>query len=163
MARLLLIVLSAALAVACGGRGRWFRIQAMQCGRTTASTGSSTGSPGVTIQTLYTGLNDLEAMLALTASQLTVMDQPVVLAGPELEPVPAAQCDANSRPLSGVQGRVSSDAVNSAAAAQGWTCNMSEVAQYSTPGGFRVWRYTDPARATPAPISTPHSWLRSIS
>jgi hypothetical protein len=44
----------------------------------------------------------------------------------------------------GEQGRVPATAVNSPAAAQGWTCNVTPVSGYPTAGGFRVWRYVDP-------------------
>jgi hypothetical protein len=67
---------------------------------------------------------------------------------PPLEPVPRAQCGPGSRPLDGEQGRVPASAVNSPEAAQGWTCNVSQVGQFSTAGGFRVWRYTDDAGHT---------------
>lgn len=107
----------------------------------TGPSGDPTGLPGINGPQLPA--NDLEAMLSLTASQLAVTKPPVTMQGPPLQPVPAAQCDTNSHPLAGVQGRVPAAAVNSAAADQGWTCNLTKVANYSTPGGFRVWRYTD--------------------
>ncbi|HWC34471.1 MAG TPA: hypothetical protein VG650_06540 [Mycobacteriales bacterium] len=88
--------------------------------------------------------NDLEAMLSLTGAQLAPMDTPVFVPAPKLRAVPRADCR-SGRPLAGVQGRVSAAAVASAAAARGWTCNLTEIAHYPTPGGFRVWRYTDPA------------------
>ena len=89
-------------------------------------------------------LNDLEAMLALTGTQLA-KEKPVVTApAPALVSVPPATCGAGSRPLAGEQGRVPSSAVNSPAAKRGWTCNLTEVAHSATPGGWRVWRYTDP-------------------
>lgn len=88
--------------------------------------------------------NDLEAIVAgLTGAQLAVMKSPVVAPHPELQPVPRANCDANSRPLKGMQGRVPLEAIVSPAAERGWTCNLTEVSHYRTPGGFRVWRYTD--------------------
>lgn len=87
--------------------------------------------------------NDLEAMLALPPAQLATMKPAMTIPGPELKPVPRAHCDENSRPLSGMQGRVSLKAINSRAADRGWTCNVSEVSHHLTPGGFRVWRYTD--------------------
>ena len=89
-------------------------------------------------------LNDLEALLSLSGSQLAPMKDPVLAPGPPLAAVPAAQCGPGSHPLSGTQGRVSQAAVDSPAAAHGWTCNLTEVAHYATPGGWRVWRYTDP-------------------
>jgi hypothetical protein len=87
--------------------------------------------------------NDLQGLLALTGTPTPtpapVQDNPQ----PPLQPAPAAQCGPGSRPLDGEQGRVPASAVNSPAAAKGWTCNVSEVGQFSTPGGFRVWRYVD--------------------
>lgn len=131
-------LLSLALAVTgCGGGVAAGNDAAAGAG----TSGGATGLPGVTGPQLPA--NDLEAMLALTASQLSVMDTPVPLDGPTLQPVPAAQCGTGSRPLTGVQGRVTAADIASAAADQGWTCNLSEVANYATPGGFRVWRYTD--------------------
>lgn len=88
-------------------------------------------------------LNSLEALLALTADQLSDMKEPVTVPGPELAPVPRAECDAASRPLEGMQGRVSTEAINSPQAAEGWTCNLEQIAHYRTPGGWRTWRYTD--------------------
>lgn len=147
MTRRLLIMMGVGLLAACGGSSP---AGSAAPGGGSGSSGASSG--GLTLSTLPA--NDLEAMLSLTASQLTVMDAPVTLQGPLLQAVPAAQCDASSRPLAGVQGRVSSDAVNSAAADQGWTCNTSQVANYSTPGGFRVWRYTDRQKHTCAYFDT---------
>jgi hypothetical protein len=90
-------------------------------------------------------LNDLEAMLALSTSQLANQKPAVVAPGPTLKAVPAAHCDSASTPLKGVQGRVSAADIKSAQAAKGWTCNTKQIGRYKTPGGFRVWRYTDPA------------------
>jgi hypothetical protein len=88
--------------------------------------------------------NDLEAMFgAIPPSQLAPMTPAVILPGPELEPVPRARCGGDSHPLSGVQGRVTAADMNSSGADTGWNCNLSEVGHYLTPGGFRVWRYTD--------------------
>jgi hypothetical protein len=64
---------------------------------------------------------------------------------PPLKPVPRARCDARSRPLAGMQGRVPQEAIDSPQAAKGWTCNARVVSHHATPGGFRVWRYVDPA------------------
>ena len=89
--------------------------------------------------------NDLEAMLALTSSQLFTQKPAVTIPAPTLKAVPAAACDSASQPLDDVQGRVSAAAMKTPQAAKGWTCNLSQVSNYRTPGGFRVWRYTDPA------------------
>lgn len=89
-------------------------------------------------------LSALEALLSLTASQLADMLEPRVLLDPALQAVPRAQCDETSQPLrSEVQGRVTAEAVNSPQAELGWTCNTTLVSNINTPGGFRVWRYTD--------------------
>ena len=86
--------------------------------------------------------NDLEAMLALGKQEPTLPAK--TLPGPELAPVPRAECGPGSEPLAGMQGRLSQAAIDSPQADEGWTCNLSEVSRYSTPGGFRVWRYKDP-------------------
>lgn len=87
--------------------------------------------------------NDLEAMLALPPSRLARMKPTETIPGPPLEPVPRAECDRDSHPLAGVQGRVTAADMNSPDADEGWTCNLMEVGHHLTPGGFRVWRYTD--------------------
>ena len=102
------------------------------------------GNPANAIAGPTLPTNDLEAMLALTGAQVAPMDTPVFVPAPPLRAVPRAKCT-SGKPLTGLQGRVGQAAVNSPAAARGWTCNLTEVAHYSTPGGFRVWRYTDPA------------------
>lgn len=105
--------------------------------------GTASASGGFTGPTLPA--NDLEALLALSASQLANQKPAVTAPGPALRPVPAAHCGAGSHPLVGVQGRVSAAAIRSPQAAKGWTCNLSRIGGYRTPGGFRVWRYADPA------------------
>jgi hypothetical protein len=86
-------------------------------------------------------LQNLVALLGLHAPKPAPLQDP---AQPTLAPVPAAACGAGSRPLVGEQGRVPASAINSPAAAEGWTCNLSLVGHYGgTPGGFRVWRYVD--------------------
>jgi hypothetical protein len=89
-------------------------------------------------------LNDLETMFgAIPPSQLAATEPPRTIPGPASAPVPAARCDSDSHPLAGVQGRVTAADMNSPAAAQGWTCNATQVGHTLTPGGFRVWNYTD--------------------
>ncbi|GAB4012983.1 LVIVD repeat-containing protein [Nocardioides ultimimeridianus] len=88
--------------------------------------------------------NDLEGMIALAAGGLATMKTPVVVPSPPLSSVPRARCGAGSRPLAGMQGRVTSADVASPAAKRGWTCNVTPVSRFATPGGWRVWRYRDP-------------------
>lgn len=97
--------------------------------------------PGVTGPRLPA--NDFEALLALPPVQMADMEPARTIRGPELMPVPRAECDADSRPLAGVQGRVPANAINSPAARRGWQCNVTQVSHHLTPGGYRVWRYTD--------------------
>lgn len=93
-------------------------------------------------------LNDLEAMIGLATGSLATMKTPVVAPSPRLRAVPRAVCGPGSHPLAGEQGRVTQADVRSAAAARGWTCNVSQVDRFATPGGWRVWRYRDPAGHT---------------
>ena len=44
-----------------------------------------------------------------------------------------------------MQGRVPADDVASGRAAQGYTCNLTEVAHFGNSGGFKVHRYVDKA------------------
>lgn len=89
--------------------------------------------------------NDLEAMLALSGAQVEARWGQVSRAPqPKLVPTPRADCGPDSRPLRGeVQGRVPASAVDSPAAKDGWTCNVTVVGTHPTPGGFRTWSYTD--------------------
>ncbi|MGI8558777.1 MAG: LVIVD repeat-containing protein [Solirubrobacteraceae bacterium] len=87
--------------------------------------------------------NDLQGLLALTGAQTPAPAPTQTNAEPPLAAVPPAVCDSASHPLAGEQGRVPAAAINSPAAAQGWTCNASVVSHYGSPGGFRVWRYVD--------------------
>jgi hypothetical protein len=88
-------------------------------------------------------LNQLVSLVGIPAPKPAPLQDN---AQPPLAPVPPAVCGPDSRPLSGEQGRVPPAAINSPAAKQGWTCNLSVVGHYGgTPGGFRVWRYIDQA------------------
>jgi hypothetical protein len=89
--------------------------------------------------------NDLQNFLKLDGYQTPLRLPTQHNPEPVLAPVPRAQCGAGSRPLAGMQGRVDTAAATSADAATGWTCNTTLVSRHPTPGGFRVWRYTDPA------------------
>lgn len=90
--------------------------------------------------------NDLQPLLSLTGIPTPLMVPVQQPAEPPLVPVPRAECGPGSTPLGGMQGRVTSQAVSSSQAAKGWTCNLHVVGHFgSLPGGFRTWRYTDPA------------------
>lgn len=66
-------------------------------------------------------------------------------------PVPRAQCGPNDKPETGMQGRVSTQDVQSGRAEEGFTCNTEIVGRHGTPlvtggaGGYKVFRYTDAA------------------
>jgi hypothetical protein len=91
--------------------------------------------------------NDFESALALLNGQDLSGGPALLIPHPALAPVPRASCGPGSKPLADpIQGRVSQDDVNSAQAAVGWTCNLTERANFPTPGGFRVWRYEDRAQ-----------------
>src|SRR3989440_119309 len=66
-------------------------------------------------------------------------------AAPDAGPTPKAQCGPGSKPETGPQGRVSTAEVMSGRAAQGYTCNTEVVSHYGRTGGFKVFRYIDPA------------------
>lgn len=127
----------------------WMCVLLSACGGSSGDSAIADGPPDPSAGTGLSGptlpLNDvLQATAGLAATQLADMKTPQVLQRPALEPVPAAQCDSNSHPLQGTQGRVTATDINSAQADQGWNCNLQVVANYDgIPGGFRVWRYTD--------------------
>lgn len=122
-------------------------------GASTLAPGQASGSGGGLVgPNLPT--NDLEALTALTGAQLAHQRTPVLAPAPVLRAVPRAHCGPGSRPLAGMQGRVTNADVNSPAARRGWTCNLREISRLSTPGGFRVWRYRDDAGHTCAYYDT---------
>jgi hypothetical protein len=87
-------------------------------------------------------LNDLLALgqgLGQTPAMVAVQHNPE----PTLAATPRANCGPGSHPLAGVQGRVPGSAINSPAAASGYTCNLSEIAHQGQSGGFKVLRYID--------------------
>ena len=106
-----------------------------------AVTGAGTATGQITFPA-----NDLQPALALTGIPTPLMVPEQMNPEPAVVPSPRADCGPGSRPLGGMQGRVPASAVDSPQAAQGWTCNTSVVGHYgSMPGGFRTWRYVDPA------------------
>lgn len=159
----ILFTLVALAFVGCGGSGGDGSGHASPLadaeGQTGPGMGAASGAPPALrgLSNLLGGLgitgprlpaSDLSFLLsAVAASQLTKLPKPEVLDGPPLQPVPRAQCNQDSRPLNppgqGVQGRVTLEDIQSPESKQGWTCNLSLVSDYDTPGGFRVWRYTD--------------------
>ncbi|HEY3021366.1 MAG TPA: hypothetical protein VGJ32_14310 [Solirubrobacteraceae bacterium] len=101
-------------------------------------------APGACAQVVLPA-NDLNNLLALSG-----VDTPAAVplqqnAEPPLEPVPRAECGPGSHPLEGVQGRVPQSAVDSSQAKDGWTCNVTPVSHVGGAGGFKTWRYDDPA------------------
>jgi len=88
--------------------------------------------------------NDLESVIALTGGQIVPSGPAVTIPHPALAPVPSAKCGGGSQPLADpIQGRVSAADVASPQASTGWTCNVTRVGRFTTPGGFRTWRYAD--------------------
>jgi hypothetical protein len=89
------------------------------------------------------GLGDLLALSqgsGQDVAQTPLISQP----GPPDVATPTAPCT-SGHPLTGqVDGRVPQSAIDSPQAAQGWSCNLSEVAHQGTSGGFKTWTYTDP-------------------
>src|SRR3954452_15536694 len=61
-------------------------------------------------------------------------------AAPPVTAVPRAHCDAASKPVPDVQGRVPAGS-----AADGLWCNTTLISHQGTSGGFKVLRYVDPA------------------
>src|SRR6185437_343827 len=92
--------------------------------------------------------NDLQDLVSLVGLGTPVPVPTQLNPEPVLAPVPAAKCNAKSHPLAGEQGRVPASAIESPAAANGWTCNTSVVGHFPASGGFRVWRYVDPSGHT---------------
>ncbi|HEX6390725.1 MAG TPA: hypothetical protein VFZ89_14795 [Solirubrobacteraceae bacterium] len=86
---------------------------------------------------------DLNPLLALTGVAVPANVPVQRNAEPPLRAAPRADCGPGSRPLEGVQGRVSLAATQSADAKRGWTCNLDVVGHNGGAGGFRVHRYVD--------------------
>src|SRR5437867_595347 len=79
----------------------------------------SGGSHAISLPALPS--NDLQNLLALTGTQTPPQAPVQHNPEPRLAPVPRAHCGPGSHPLDGEQGRVPASAVNSPAAARGWT------------------------------------------
>jgi hypothetical protein len=67
---------------------------------------------------------------------------------PSLAAVPEATCGTGSRPETDIQGRVPKRDYDSGRAAKGYSCNARKVAHHGSSGGFKVFRYVDPAGHT---------------
>jgi hypothetical protein len=101
------------------------------------------GAAPAAAQQIVLPANDLNVLLGLTGVETPAPAPVQQNPEPPLEASPRAQCGPGSRPLAGEQGRVPASAINSPAAARGWTCNLTEVGHKAGAGGFRVWRYVD--------------------
>lgn len=109
------------------------------------SSSVSAATDGGTAQLPPLPTTDLQLLISLTASQLAAETTPVTPPGPPLHATPSIACAAGSRPLPGMQGRVTAAEIASPAGTTGWTCNLTRIGSQRTPGGFRVWRYVDRA------------------
>jgi hypothetical protein len=83
------------------------------------------------------------ALAAATALSLLVLAGPAHAAD-AYPPTPGVPCDKQSDPET-VQGRVSTEDVDSGRAARGYRCNTTELGHFGKTGGFRVESYTDAA------------------
>ena len=99
--------------------------------------------PAVAAKQIALPANDLTPLLGLTGvdapKNVPVQSNPE----PKLEPSPPAKCGKRSRPLAGIQGRVSAADIKSAEAGKGWTCNLEPLGHRGGAGGWRTWRYVD--------------------
>jgi hypothetical protein len=89
------------------------------------------------------GIGDLLALglgLGQTPTPAPLQDPPE----PPIAATPAPTCGPGSHPITGqVDGRVPQSVISTPQAADGWNCNLTEVAHQGTSGGFKVWSYTD--------------------
>jgi hypothetical protein len=121
-----------------GGRGRhtWSTVAAVAV----ALLAVPAAAPAQEIELPAADLNPLLALTGVAApAPMPRRRNPE----PALVPAPRADCGPGSRPLDGVQGRVSAQAVASPEAKRGWTCNLSLLGRQGAAGGFRVHRYVD--------------------
>jgi hypothetical protein len=84
-------------------------------------------------------LNDLFALgqgSGQTPTKVTIQKP----AEPKQDATPRAKCAAGSKPEPGIQGRVPAGS-----AAKGFACNVDLVSHQGTSGGFKTYRYVDPA------------------
>ena len=102
------------------------------------------GVSTVSAQQFALPANDLLPLLDIAGLKSTTLVPVQSNPEPPLVPVPRARCAPGSRPLEGIQGRVSAAAVNSPEAANGWTCNTEPVSRHrGAGGGWKTWRYVD--------------------
>ena len=64
---------------------------------------------------------------------------------PSLAPVPRARCGPGSKPETDIQGRAPRRDYDSGRVKQGYTCNARLVDHQGHSGGFKTFRYVDPA------------------
>lgn len=88
----------------------------------------------------------LLAVLAAVAAGATLMTTASNAQGDvSLAAVPRAHCGPGSRPETSIQGRVPARDYRTGRAAKGYTCNTMQVSHAGNSGGFKVFRYVDPA------------------
>src|SRR5262249_3816952 len=63
----------------------------------------------------------------------------------EPAPTPPATCGSGAMPETDIQGRVPTADYDNGRSAQGYRCNTEQVGHAGSSGGFRVYRYVDPA------------------
>ncbi|HEX8646601.1 MAG TPA: hypothetical protein VF715_06845 [Thermoleophilaceae bacterium] len=83
----------------------------------------------------------LAALAAIAAAPAAAQTPPE----PPANPAPRPQCDSDSKPEPGMQGRVAKEDVDSGRAAEGYWCNLTRIGHVGVTGGFRVHRYVDKA------------------
>jgi hypothetical protein len=83
--------------------------------------------------------------LGQTPASVPLQDNPE----PPIVATPKIPCGPGSNSIAGlddgVDGRVPAAAINSPRSANGYTCNLTVVGHQGSSGGFKVWRYIDPA------------------
>ena len=87
--------------------------------------------------TLTIGLLASATALVLTPSPAAAVETP--------PPTPRATCGPGSRPEPDLQGRAPLSAFGTGEAQRGYACNLEEISQFGTKGGYKVHRYVDKA------------------